>query len=168
MRLLQLQQAEAIRPALTRPWLFKSVRHVQRFNSAREHDGRGEEPPARHKSLFDEIFPEESENPTTSTDRDHDVIEIPRLPLSDLDHFSRRSGEPQKSATELTEVPDQAVVRQWNPALLVVSRASKSLFDADFRRIASAGCHAGEWTGPGDLLKGTNNQLARSMDQISS
>ncbi|KAL8761923.1 MAG: hypothetical protein Q9184_001992 [Pyrenodesmia sp. 2 TL-2023] len=154
MRLLQLLHAETIRPTLTWRWLFRSVRYVQRYNSSWEYIGRGEDPPAKHKSLFDEIFAEESENPTTSTDPDHDEIEIPRLPLSELGHFSRGNEEPQKSATEVTEAPDQVAVKHWNPAVLVVSRASKSLIDADFRRIAPKGCHTGDATGPGDVLKG--------------
>lgn len=168
MRWVQLLHAEAFRPSLTRRWLFKSVRYVHRSNPVLECNDRSEDPPARPRSLFDEIFTEKNENTTTLGDPNHDEIEIPRLPLSDLDPFSRRIGVLQKPAIERTAAPNQAAVKQSNPAVLVVSCASKSLVDADFRRTAPEGCRTGEWTGPLELLKGSENKLAQPMGYISS
>ncbi|KAL8932007.1 MAG: hypothetical protein Q9211_006585, partial [Gyalolechia sp. 1 TL-2023] len=105
-------------------------------------------------SLFDELFSEENT-------QDHDLIEIPRLPLSDIGHldsFPFRLESGKRLAKKLTEAAAQESVKQWNPAVLVLSRASKSLVDADFRRVAPKGRHIGEWTGPGDILKVTFQQ----------
>ncbi|MCJ1261358.1 hypothetical protein MMC22_001222 [Lobaria immixta] len=44
-------------------------------------------------------------------------------------------------------------LRQFNLAVLVIRRASKSLVESDFRRIAPKGQHIDDWKGPGDILK---------------
>lgn len=130
-------------------------------------------PPARTKngkvrqarvSLFDELFPEEKEQLQTKSSKPD--IQIPRLPLSDIDHldpFVHRGRSPKGHANKLAEAAAQSAVKQWNPAVLVLQRASKSLVDADFRRVAPKGRHIEEWTGPGDILKGTDTISPQSL-----
>lgn len=162
MRTLHLLHAEAIRSPPARR-SFKSVRCIHRSSPAQTNNGRSRKPQAQHVSLYDELFPEEKDlaGTTSAASKDED-IEIPRLPLSDLEHFEpfyRRSGDSQYPATESTEASAQESAKQWNPAVLVLSRASKSLVDADFRRIAPKGRHIEEWTGLGDILKGAHQSM---------
>lgn len=170
MRILHLLSADALQSPLLRQYLGH-VRRVHHSGSAPTDDGRPKRPPAKQTSLYDELFPEEqAESQTAPTEPDHDSIEIPRLPLSDIDHldsYSQRSESRKRRTNELTQAAAQGAVKQWNPAVLVLSRASKSLVDADFRRIAPKGRHIGEWTGPGDILKGTDSS-AVDTEQISS
>ncbi|KAL8729971.1 MAG: hypothetical protein Q9166_004416 [cf. Caloplaca sp. 2 TL-2023] len=126
----------------------------------------------RRVSLFDELFPEEEDQlQPTSTELKHDEVHIPRLPLPDIDHldpYPPAGGSPKGPSKKLTKVAAHAATKQWNPAVLVFNRASKSLVDADFRRIAPKGRHIGEWTGPGDILKGADFQCAIARHCIPS
>ena len=109
-------------------------------------------------SLFDELFPEDKDRRQKKS-RKADT-QIPRLPLSDIDHldlYGRRGDQSKRHANKLAEGAAQSAVKQWNPAVLVLQRASKSLIDADFRRVSPKGRHIEEWTGPGDILKGSVN-----------
>ncbi|KAL8656017.1 MAG: hypothetical protein Q9226_002821, partial [Calogaya cf. arnoldii] len=93
--------------------------------------------------------------PTTNGQRDEE-LHVPRLPLSDIDHldpYPRSSGRRRDPSKKRAEDSAQGATKQWNPAVLLLNRASKSLVDADFRRIAPKGRHIDQWTGPGDILK---------------
>lgn len=45
-------------------------------------------------------------------------------------------------------------LRQWNISVLVIRRASRSLIESDFRRVAPKGRHIDDWKGLGDILRG--------------
>lgn len=146
MRRLCPRQAEAFRRPLVREHVGL-VRSIHRLALTNRRNTTW--PPVEKKSLFDELFSEQIKETGKS-------IEIPRLPLSDIDHLDPLPLHQQtrkKLANKLTEAAAQRSVKQWNPAVLVLSRASKSLVDTDFRRVAPKGRHIGEWTGPGDILK---------------
>ncbi|KAL8790472.1 MAG: hypothetical protein Q9213_000624 [Squamulea squamosa] len=123
-------------------------------------------------SLFDELFPEEKDElRTAAPDQDQDKIQIPRLPLSDIDHldpYPLLNGSPKGPSRKLTQVAAHGAVKQWKPAVLLLNRASKSLVDADFRRIAPKGHHIGEWTGPGDILKVIPGRDPTTFQQTNS
>ena len=108
-------------------------------------------------SLFEELFPEEA-NKAKKPEQKADTTEqhVPRLPLPDLDQADEQ--DPyiggQGRPSDVTEAASRAAFRQWNLAILVLQRASKSLSDSDFRRVAPKGQHIGDWKGPGDPLKG--------------
>lgn len=124
---------------------------------ARNRNGR--EAQREPVSLFDELFPAEREQQqrTATHVASRDDIQIPRLPLTDIEHmgpFADSHGSSKEHKQKLTRKAAQGSVKQWNPAILVFQRASKSLNEADFRRIAPKGLHIEEWTGPGDILKG--------------
>ncbi|KAL8678523.1 MAG: hypothetical protein Q9186_005131 [Xanthomendoza sp. 1 TL-2023] len=122
-------------------------------------------PQPERLSLFDELFSEEKEQlQATAADPGPHERHIPRLPLSDIDHldpYPPPGGSPKGPSNKLTEAAAHGAVKQWNPAVLVLNRASKSLTDADFRRIAPKGRHIEEWTGPGDILKGADLRKTR-------
>ncbi|KAL8843062.1 MAG: hypothetical protein Q9176_002365 [Flavoplaca citrina] len=114
----------------------------------------------RPTSLFDELFPEDKDKSQPISNRSHDEeLHVPRLPLSDIDHldpYPASSGRLRGPSKKRAEGAAQGAPKRWDPAILVLNRASKSLVDADFRRIAPKGRHIDEWTGPGDILKGRN------------
>ena len=132
--------------------------HYTRSAKAKHQAVRSSQP--QRVSLWDELFPEERDESQPTTDGlEDDELHVPRLPLTDIDHLDPypASGDSQKgSSKKLAEAAAHSATKQWNPAVLVLNRASKSLVDADFRRIAPKGRHIGEWTGPGDVLKGTD------------
>lgn len=45
-------------------------------------------------------------------------------------------------------------LRQWNISVLVIRRASRSLIESDFRRVAPKGQHIDDWKALGDILRG--------------
>ena len=112
----------------------------------------------RRTSLFDELFPEEKDKSQPTSNRPNDdELHVPRLPLTDIDHldpYPASSGRLRSPSKKRAEGAAQGAPKRWDPAVLVFNRASKSLVDADFRRIAPKGRHIDEWTGPGDILKG--------------
>ena len=114
------------------------------------------------ESLFHELFPEEKLIDRTNgalTDVECEDHHVPRLYLSDIegvdgDWSLGNSGQ----KTEIASATASAF-RLWDLAILVLSRASKSLLDDDFRRIAPQGRHIDDWRGPGDIVKGTSMSL---------
>lgn len=155
----RLLQTQPFRSCLSRP-KYHYLRWIHRSRPTHAKP-RGIPSPQSHRlSLFDELFPEETEQlRATALERDHDEIHIPRLPLSDIDHldpYPPPGGSPKGASKKETEVAAHGAVKQWNPAVLVLNRASKSLMESDFRRIAPKGRHISEWTGPGDILKGAD------------
>lgn len=107
-------------------------------------------------SLLEELFPEEtSANKTTHNGEDENV---PRLALPEVDRFFEEFQDeldPYKQRPKkITARANTNAFKQKQLALLVLQIASKSLVESDFRRIAPKGKHIGDWTGPGDILKG--------------
>lgn len=133
--------------------------HSPRPTQAR--NGKGRRAKREPVSLFDELFPADREQQRTAAHAlGRDDIQIPRLPLTDIEYmgpFADSGGSWKEHEQTLTREAAQGSVKQWNPAILVFQRASKSLNEADFRRIAPKGLHIETWTGPGDILKGTNS-----------
>ena len=169
MRVLHLLQAKARRPLQVKHH-FEDARRFHLSNLRLRNtgsrdlrlDGQLKESEARKVSLFDELFPkEEQHSQIKPAEPDCDATSISRLPLSDLDHLdtSYRGKIREEVASRHTEAAAQGALKHWKPAILVLSRASKSLVDADFRRIAPKGRHIEEWTGPGDIIKGAAHGL---------
>ncbi|KAL8817963.1 MAG: hypothetical protein Q9223_003304 [Gallowayella weberi] len=129
-------------------------------------------PPSKTLSLFDELFAEDKEQlQIAAADPSPEEIHVPRLPLSDIDHldpYPPPGGSPKGPSDKITEAAARRAVKQWNPAVLVLNRASKSLTDADFRRIAPKGRHIEQWTGPGDILKVIPARDATTFQQTNS
>lgn len=157
MHTLLLLQARTLRTSLS--WRISSharLKHYSKPIKATSETAPSSQP--QRVSLFDELFPEEEETSQPTTyQSEHDELHVPRLPLSDIDHldpYPTSSGSLKGPSKKRTEAAAQGAPKQWDPAVLVLNRASKSLVDADFRRIAPKGRHIGEWTGPGDILKG--------------
>lgn len=109
-------------------------------------------------SLLEELFPEEIGRAAGPNTVDGDEEVVPRLPLPDFDH----DDEPYDDAHDGRLSEEDRVARsaskdalhQWKLAVLVITRASKSLHESDFRRIAPRGQHIDKWHGPGDFIKG--------------
>ena len=157
MHTLLLLQARILRTSLS--WRISSHTRSKHYSKPIKATGETAPPSQPQRvSLFDELFPEEKETPQPTTyQSENDELHVPRLPLSDIDHldpYPASSGSLKGPSKKRTEAAAQGAPKQWDPAVLVLNRASKSLVDADFRRIAPKGRHIGEWTGPGDILKG--------------
>ena len=109
---------------------------------------------SQHKSLFDELFPEQGPDGLGSKVRSQNDAITPRLHLPEVGNIDE-GVEVDPIEHDLLRVSTAAsAYRLWDLAILVLSRASKSLLDGDFRRIAPNGRHIGDWKGPGDILKG--------------
>ncbi|CAO1598567.1 hypothetical protein XANCAGTX0491_002329 [Xanthoria calcicola] len=171
MHTLLLLQARILRTSLS--WRISS--HIRSKHYSKPIKATGETAPSSQPqriSLFDELFPEEKETPQPTTyQSEHDELQVPRLPLSDIDHldpYPASSGSLKGPSKKRTEAAAQGAPKQWDPAVLVLNRASKSLVDADFRRIAPKGRHIGEWTGPGDILKVIPGRNSSTFQQTNS
>ena len=124
-------------------------------------DGSFANPQKHRLSLLEELFPEEIENR-----KSHELgnrskrKSIPRLRLPNVDEIDRfyqddHAVDPiQRDGMSRVAFMERDSLRQWNLAVLVMRRASKSLVERDFRRIAPKGQHIDDWKGPGDILKG--------------
>ncbi len=155
----ELKQEEHNHPDSTQ----REFRHQEnRQRETRHHEPQApkcqkpghEEPKLQKLSLFEELFPEEA-NKALKPEQNAEQ-HIPRLPLPDLDQADEQDryiGD-QGRPRDVTKAASKAAFRQWNLAILVLQRASKSLSDSDFRLIAPKGQHIGDWKGPGDPLKG--------------
>ena len=109
-------------------------------------------------SLLEELFPEEF-NQAAAPDTVNEGEElIPRLSLVDFDDeddFYNDAQNWKQSEDGRIERPNvKDALHEWDLAVLVVNRASKSLIESDFRRLIPRGQHIDEWRGPGDILKG--------------
>ena len=109
-------------------------------------------------SLFEELFPEETEkkaSPSLNVEENHDV---PRLPLPEVGEGLKEHYDDQDPgrvwSAHITSQASVEAFRQNKLAVLVLQIASKSLVESDFRRVAPKGKHIARWTGPGELLKG--------------
>ncbi|KAL8715005.1 MAG: hypothetical protein Q9220_000962 [cf. Caloplaca sp. 1 TL-2023] len=97
-------------------------------------------------------------------------IHVPRLPLTDIGHFNtltHHRGKPEPAAKGITKEASHGAAKNWNPAILVLSRASKSLIEADFRRLVPQGQHIEGWTGPGDIWKVIPARDPTTLQQIN-
>ena len=138
----------------------RELKHLEPNNPKPIHQELNHQKPKRQElSLFEELFPEESDK------QFHKVYsakeQIPRLPLSDLDEVDKPDGHISGLGrpSDLTKAASRAAFRQWNLSILIIQRASKSLNESDFRRIAPKGQHIEDWKGPGDPLKGVITQF---------
>ena len=117
----------------------------------------------RKLSLLEELFPEDVKKAEAEKRKKQDEVEyddVPRLPPLNFDGLLKDLG----AGTDTPQVQTQQKLRareamldafrQQRLTVLVLSRASKSLAESDFRRIAPKGMHIEEWRGPGDILKG--------------
>lgn len=113
-------------------------------------------------SLLEELFPEEIGKAADLDITDEGEESVPRLPLPDFDDEAELYNHAQDWSLHegdwAAKVASKNALHQWNLAVLVVRRASKSLNESDFRRIAPKGQHIDEWRGPGDFLKGKLTQ----------
>lgn len=116
-----------------------------------------------HKpSLLEELFPEEIDNRNNNgTEYGSEDLRVPRLSLpypNPEDELQSESGiQGRTKPDETSRGASKEAYRQWNLTVLVARRASKSLDESDFRRIAPKGHHIEDWKGPGDFLKGKHS-----------
>ena len=115
-------------------------------------------PAGPNMSLLEELFPEEIGEAAATDTVDVGEEVVPRLPLVDFDDedgFYNDGQNWKHSEGGQVERPNlEDALHEWDLAVLVVSRASKSLTESDFRRLVPRGQHIDEWRGPGDILKG--------------
>lgn len=138
------------------PSLSKSIDPVKVGHG--QHQGR---PPRTKISLFEELFPDEVENPATKAQSSRRrVPKLPKLVLPDLEEDDESFGDDyvgrRRLHDETTEVASKEAYKHWNLAILVLQVASPSLTEGDFRRIAPKGQHISDWVGPGDIFKGVS------------
>ena len=119
----------------------------------------------RKPSLLEELFPEDvkkAEKGKKQEEVGHD--DVPRVPPLNLDgllkDFETGIDTPQVQTQQKLRTREAMLdaFRQQKLTVLVLSRASKSLAESDFRRVAPKGMHIEEWRGPGDILKGKTDR----------
>ena len=111
-------------------------------------------------SLLEELFPEEVKKSkaekSQSTDKQDELLPLP-LPkfvgLQDLNEADDAKSPSRKGLK--TRKAAIAAFRQENPTVVVLSGASLSLSESDFRRVAPKGMHIEQWSGPGDIMTGS-------------
>ena len=114
------------------------------------------------RSLFDELFPD-----STQTSRRYgesttgEVDDLAPLNLTNDIEEPNFSIDDNLKPVDPTTIPPY---RLWDLAILVLSRASSSLLNDDFRRIAPRGHHIDDWKGPGDILKGELHMIITQRD----
>jgi len=142
--------------------LWESIRSHQRrgLNHSRVGSNKRERIPRsqpQRLSLLEELFPEDEYNNRVGSEaKDQDV---PRLPLPEVDEFFEEfQDDLDRSRNGPSTVAKTAAAhafRHQKLAVLALQIASKSLIESDFRRIAPKGKHINDWTGPGDIVKGS-------------
>jgi hypothetical protein len=115
---------------------------------------------AENLSLFEQLFPDEAKRKSLKDRSGHlSHTDPPRLPPLDFKVLQEPSVELQaQNQTDSRLAARQAIIddfRQKNTTILVLSRASTSLSEADFQRVIPEGEHL-KWRGPGDFLKGSS------------
>ncbi|KAL8671786.1 MAG: hypothetical protein Q9168_003733 [Polycauliona sp. 1 TL-2023] len=168
MHTLRLQ-ARNLRPSL--PW--RITPHVRSQEYSKSDKVKNKTPGSSQRlSLFDELFPDEkAQSQPAANGSHHEEFHVPRLPLSDIDHldpYPASSGKLRGPSKKRAEGAAQGAPKRWDPAVLVLNRASKSLVEADFRRVAPKGRHIDEWTGPGDILKVIPGRDPTTFQQTNS
>lgn len=131
--------------------------------SKRRKRKKQKKPTEPNMSLFDELFPEDSDQAVAPDAVNEGEEVIPRLSLVDFDDeddFYNDAQNWKHSEDGRIERPNvKDALHERDLAVLVVNRASKSLIESDFRRLIPRGQHIGEWRGPGDILKGELTQI---------
>lgn len=149
-------------PGCRLTWSVVASCHLRYLHSAGRdprRNNRVRRQKAQKVSLFEELFPEETQKREDCTlhieDKYHDV---PRLPLPEVgEGLEENHSDLERSRVRSGQVASQATAeafRQEKLAVLVLQIASKSLIESDFRLVAPKGEHIARWTGPGELLKG--------------
>lgn len=109
-------------------------------------------------SLLEELFPEGFGEAAALDTVDEGEEVVPRLPLVDFndedDFYNDSQNRKHIEDGRMGEPNLEDGLHEWDLAVLVVSRASKSLVESDFRRLVPRGQHIDGWRGPGDILKG--------------
>lgn len=159
MQVLCLLHAAVYRPPPAQRLLSHvNVRFISCSGPAWKNHGRPRESQVRRTSLFDEIFAEEEEQSIKIFASLYDNIrEIPRLPLSSLDHFasfSHRSRNDPHPTIQRCDALGQKAFHEESSAILVFGRASRSLLDEDFRKIAPEA---------GNILKGADQHTTDTI-----
>ncbi|KAI4163903.1 MAG: hypothetical protein LQ342_002400 [Letrouitia transgressa] len=105
-------------------------------------------------SLHEELFPEEanliSDTQPASATKNTQFSHLPRLDAGLAEKPQSHDGSRQ---SEAALAASKDAYRNWDLAVLVGGKLSRSLTDNDFRRIAPKGRHIEGWTGVGDILK---------------
>lgn len=146
MPILRLLSPSRLPPACLSRLLLPILRQLH-------NSGGGGDPPSPDLSLLEELFPEEVQkkrNRLSAKELQH----IPRLPLSTLTDETHESPNVVRGGKHLEAFVERDSLRQWNISVLVIRRASRSLIESDFRRVAPKGQHIDDWKGPGDILRG--------------
>lgn len=116
-------------------------------------NGGGGVPPSPDLSLLEELFPEEVQKKRNRFPA-KELQHIPRLPLSTLIEETIEGANVVRGGKQLEAFVERDSLRQWNISVLVIRRASRSLIESDFRRVAPKGRHIDDWKGLGDILRG--------------
>lgn len=146
MPILRLLPPSRLSPACRSRLLPPTLR--QFHNSG----GRGF-PPSPDLSLLEELFPEEVQKKRNRFPA-KELQHIPRLPLSTLTEETHEGPNVVRGGKHLEAFVERDSLRQWNISVLVIRRASRSLIESDFRRVAPEGQHIDDWKGLGDILRG--------------
>ena len=130
-------------------------------------------PVQKELSLLEQLFPEEAKIQSRASENSGKIQEeLPRLPPPDLDELYEsledNPGQTQLSTKLKTREATNNALRQQNTTILLLSRVSTSLCDADFRRIVPRGIHIEEWRGPGDILKVIPSRDLSSLSPTSN
>lgn len=104
-------------------------------------------------SLLQELFPEEARKQQPAPPPDEHRI-IPRLVLDPHDTDAPEPPKQKSARQRMIEALKAGRESRWT--VLVLRGASKSLAEADFRRMIPKGKHIEEWAGEGDILKGVS------------
>ena len=119
-------------------------------------------PTGPNLSLLEELFPEEFGQAAVPDTVSEGEEVIPRLPLVDFDDeddfYNDTQNWKQSEDGRIGRPKVKDALHEWDLAVLIVNRASKSLIESDFRRLIPRGQHIDEWRGPGDILKGELTQ----------
>ena len=128
------------------------------------------------QGLYEELFPNEAAK-STAQDTSSESLWPPKR------HENRPSRLKWLSSLELDgaeadtdHAPTRSTKSLKNPfrerelTVMILSRASTSLCESDFRRIIPRGKHIDEWKGPGDFIKGQlyNTCLQTATDEKHS
>ena len=139
-------------------------------HSSKARKGRCKEPLTSHKalessdrpvedstkgelSLFEQLFPEDAIKRPGSSQSD-----LARLPPPDLEIWQVYPDDvrvqDQLQSKFKARGASLDAFREEETTILVLSRASPALSEADFRLVVPKGEHIEDWRGPGELLKG--------------
>ncbi|MCJ1394440.1 hypothetical protein MMC18_007421 [Xylographa bjoerkii] len=130
-------------------------------------------PIPKELTLLEQLFPEEVKTQSRASELGGKAQEeLPRLPPPEFDGLRESSeddpGYIQLSSKLKTREATINAFRQENTTILLLSRVSTALCDADFRRIVPRGIHIEEWRGPGDILKVIPSRDMSSLSPTSN